>query len=149
MPLWKDPVYRMRAKSGKYISIDVTKSCSPGLNPNQSIEELAAFFKSKEVVSILDFGAGALRHSLPLLEHGFHVYAVEYEEQFKRPSCAQAFAIAKKNPNFTSLIYPKQFRSFRKKFDAAMLSFVIPTMPRPVERRKLLNLIKRKMKKRY
>lgn len=146
--MWETPIYKMRAKSGKYVYIhDVTSSCAPGLSKNKSIDEIASFFTEKGVKTVLDFGAGALRHTLPLLDHGLSVTAVEFEEQFKRPSCRKAFEEAEKSPDFTKLIFPKQFISSRRRFDAALICFVIPTMPRERERTKLLRMIKKKMKK--
>jgi hypothetical protein len=53
--------------------------------------------------------------------------------------------IAEKYPNFTRLIFPKQFQSFRYQFDAALLCFVLQTMPRPKERSRLLALVESKL----
>ena len=81
MPTGK-PLYHLRAKNGKSITVDVTLSVNPALGPNQAITEAIAFFKRKNVKKVLDFGAGALRHTLPLLKEGFQVCAVDFEEQF-------------------------------------------------------------------
>ena len=146
--LWERPIYKMLAKARReYIKIDVTKSCSPGLRPSQSIHDVADFFERKKVKSILDVGAGALRHSLPLLERDFQIYAVEYEEQYNKPACLEALQKAQNNANFTSLEFPKDFISLpKRRFDAALLCFVIPSMPRPKERVRLLNLVSEKLK---
>lgn len=145
--MWKSPYYRLKAKNGKYIFIDVTTSCAPGLKPNKVIIEIAKFLKRKKADKVLDFGAGSLRHTFPLLKKGFQVFAVEFNEQFKKPSCQKALRLAKRSPNFSALIFPGEFIKDKRKFDAALLAFVIPTMPLPDERRKLLKLIKKKLKK--
>src|SRR2546429_616534 len=79
MSIWKKPIYRLTSKRGKDILIDVTSSVSPGLPPNKAVTELVDFFRNKDVQKIVDFGAGALRHTFPLLDTGFQVCAVEFE----------------------------------------------------------------------
>ena len=143
--MWETPVYKLRTKKGKPIEVDVTLSCSAGLGPNDAIFKVAQFFKRKGVRTILDFGAGALRHTFPLLRHGFSVCAVEFEDQFRHDKCRKALARARKEGGFTELIFPKPFIIDRKKFDAALLCFVLPTMPRATERMTLLNLIQKKL----
>ena len=81
--MWKKPIYKLKAASGNYINIDVTTSCGANLKPNSVIYEVADFLKIQEVKSILDLGAGALRHTIPLLKAGFEVWSVEFEKQGK------------------------------------------------------------------
>ena len=145
--MWETPVYKLKAKNGKYIFIDVTASCAPGLKPNKVIKEVARFFKENKLEKILDFGAGSLRHTRPLLRRGFQVCAVDFKEQFQKPSCKKAYKLAKRSPNFSALIFPDEFIKDKHKFDAAILSFVVPTMPIPEERKELLRLINDKLKK--
>ncbi len=146
--MWETPIYKLKAENGKYIFIDVTTSCAPGLRPNKAISEIANFLKRKKVDRILDFGAGSLRHTFPLLRRGFQVFAVEFKEQFEKPSCQKALKKAKRSANFSALIFPDGFVKTRYKFDAAILAFVLPTMPKADERRKLLKIIKKKLKRR-
>jgi hypothetical protein len=129
--IWQKPLYVLPAKGGKNVTIDVTSSVSPGLPPNKAVTELASFLKKKKVERILDFGAGALRHTFPLLDAGFQVCAVEFEECFARPACAKALAQAKTHPNFSTLIYPRDFIHDNRRFDAALLCYVLQTMPIP------------------
>ena len=143
--MWETPIYKLRSLSGKRIDIDVTTSCAPGLSANTVIFKVAKYLKKNDANSVLDFGAGALRHTFPLLDRGFSVCAVEFEDQFKRPTCQRARSRADKRGGFSSLIFPKPFIKTRRKFDAALLSFVLPTMPRNSERRKLLRLIQKKL----
>jgi len=145
--MWESPIYKLRAENGKYIFIDVTTSCAPGLAPNKVIIEIAQFFKKRKVKRVLDVGAGSLRHTRPLLRRGFQVCAVEYKEQFARPACKEALKRARRSPNFSALIFPNQFIKDERKFDAAIISFVIPTMPKAKERQKLLKIIKKKLRK--
>lgn len=145
--LWEKPLYVLRSKAGKQITIDVTSSVSPGLRPHGVVrKELVELFRAKGVERIVDFGAGALRHTFPLLNAGFQVCAVEFEEQFARPSCAKARHKAQKNPNFSTLIWPKDFLKDNRRFDAALLCYVLQTMPIPDERERVLSLLYKKLK---
>jgi hypothetical protein len=145
--MWHKPFYTLRSHSGKNVAIDVTSSVSAGLPPNKAIAGVTAdFFAKKKVRRIVDFGAGALRHVLPLLDAGFEVCAVEFEEQFHRPSCSEALALAKASPNFSALIWPKDFKNDNRRFDAALLCYVLQTMPLPEERNHVLKLIYKKLR---
>lgn len=145
--VWKTPFYNLNAANGKKVIIDVTTSVSPGLPPSKVLTEIMVpFFLANRVRSIVDFGAGALRHTLPLLAAGFDVYAVEFELGFQRPVCAAALNEARRYANFTELIWPHDFLSSSTRFDAALLCYVLQTMPMPKERDKVLNALKRKLK---
>jgi len=145
--VWSTPVYHLIAKTGKRVAIDVTTSVSAGLPPNKLLHDtLIKFFRSKGVESIVDFGAGALRHTFPLLDAGFQVCAVEFEEQFKKPICTEAIRKAEQHANFCKLIWPSDFRKDNRRFDAALLCYVLQTMPLQEERKLVLKLIKNKLR---
>jgi len=146
--LWLSPVYQLVAKNGKRITVDVTSSVSAGLPPNKLFEStLVKFFRGKGVEKIVDFGAGALRHTFPLLKAGFQVCAVEFEETFKRPTCAEAMSKAEGHPNFSKLIWPRDFRKDDREFDAALLCYVLQTMPLKEERSMVLKLLRKKLRR--
>jgi SAM-dependent methyltransferase len=145
---WESPIYRYKNPKGEEVWIDVTTSISPGLPPKKVIgETMIPFFEECGVASVLDFGAGALRHTFPLLEAGFEVCAVEFEEAFNRPVCRDALAQAQTYPNFCALIWPKEFLQDKRKFDAAMLNYVIQVMPEPKERKSVLKAIYKKLRR--
>jgi SAM-dependent methyltransferase len=144
--LWNKPTYDLRDKNGKSVVIDVTKSVSAGLPPNKLIKGLIPFFKSRNVERIVDFGAGALRHSFPLLKRGFEICAVEFEEQFNKPFCQVALAKARRYSNFSTLIWPRDFKNDNRTFDAALLCYVLQTMPIADERDLVLKLLYRKLR---
>ncbi len=145
--LFENPIYRLTAKSGKKVTIDVTSSLSAGLPPNKVVADtLVDFFHSKHVETIVDFGAGALRHTFPLLEAGFEVCAVEFEEQLKKPAVAEAYAKAEHDfPNFCTLVWPKHFKKDKRHFDAALVCYVLQVMPIRKERDVVLQLLKKKL----
>src|SRR5437588_7511966 len=104
---WGSPIYALKSTTGKEIKIDVTTSVSPGLPPHGVLTKtFIPFLQQRKVDSVLDFGVGSLRHSLPLLEAGFNVCAVEFEECFGRPYCSAYLQEALKYPNFSALVWP-------------------------------------------
>jgi len=145
MSIWKKPIYRLKSKRGKEIFVDVTTSVSPGLPPNKAIRGLVKFFRGRNIEKIVDFGAGALRHTFPLLNAGFQVCAVEFEENFHRPICKEALTKAATHPNFSRLIYPRDFIEDRRRFDAALLCYVLQVMPLKREREKVLKHLSEKL----
>jgi hypothetical protein len=143
--MWERPIYKLAAKNGKKVTIDVTSSVSAGLPPNKIVRDLIRFFRQKGVETILDFGAGALRHTFPLLNAGFQVCAVEFESQFRKPVCAESIAKARRHSNFCTLMWPHDFQHDKRRFDAALLCYVLQTMPVSDERKLVLKLLKKKL----
>jgi hypothetical protein len=144
--MWESALYPLKDAKGKKIVIDVTSSVQPGLPHNDAINEFIKQLKQKDFTRIVDFGAGALRHTFPLLENGIQVCAVEFEEQFKRPACAKARLDAEGHANFSSLIWPRGFKKDKRRFDAALLCYVLQTMPLPEERQHVLRFLKKKLR---
>src|SRR5205814_1256520 len=123
-PKWESPLYKLKAATRKDVVIDVTTSVAPGLRAHKVLKEsIIPWFRARGVRSVLDFGAGALRHTFPLLRAGFEVCAVEFKETFARPVCAAKKARAEKNANFSALIWPAEFLGDRRRFDAALVCF--------------------------
>ena len=143
--LWKSPIYELPNENSEIIKINVTNSVSAGLSAKGVIFEIIDFFKEKHVKNVLDFGAGALRHCFPLMDSNINVCAVEFDEQFKKPSCQKALSRADKNQYFTTLVYPRDFISDTNKFDAVLLCYVLNIMPLKQEREKVISYIYRKM----
>jgi hypothetical protein len=140
-PSWKSPHYHYDG-----VVIDVTSSISSGLPPHRCLTgQFKPLIEAKNRHRILDFGAGALRHTLPLLRSTFQVCAVEFEEAFKRSEAADALVRAERSGNFSKLIWPKAFQKDRRRFDAAILSYVLQVMPEPDERRAVVKHIARKL----
>ena len=145
--LWESPIYKLRPLFGKEVIIDVTTSVSSGLPPNKLIrEKIIPFLKERNANRILDFGAGALRHSIPLLKEGFEVCAVEFEEGFSRPTCKKALLKANRYSNFSKLIWPKDFLHDKRRFDAAIVFYVLQIMPIENERQRVIKSIYEKLK---
>jgi hypothetical protein len=146
-PIWKSPIYTLQSKSGKRITIDVSSSVSAGLPPNKIFHDvLIKLFRENGVETIVDFGAGALRHTIPLLKAGFQVCGVEFEEQYKKPACAEAMAKVGNHHNFCKLIWPSDFKKDDHRFDAGLLCYVLQTMPLKEERDLVLKILRKKLR---
>ena len=145
-PKWKCPLYEYK-KGCEKIVIDVTTSISAGLSPHRAVRDrFMPLVKEKKKRRILDFGAGALRHTIPMLRFAdVQVCAVEFEEAFEKGVAKAACAKARANPSFSELIWPVGFKKDRRKFDAAILSFVLQVMPEKSERELVVKLIAKKL----
>jgi len=135
------PLYNVTA-GGEKLLIDVTHSISAGLSANGGLmDHIISWMKDTGCTRVLDFGAGALRHSLPLLRKGMEVIAFEYEKAYERPKCAEFRAKAEKHPGFTKLMWPHDFINADIKYDVAILSFVLQVIPVPSDREAVLKAI--------
>ncbi len=145
--LWESPIYKFPGLNNQDIVIDVTSSCKPGQSPHQVIYEMIKRFKANGVREILDFGAGDLRYAIPLLKAKFNVCAVEFEEQFSKPSCKKALDEARNRyEGLSTLVWPVDFLKDRRKFDAALLCYVLQVMPLKSERYLVLEQLGRKLR---
>lgn len=143
---WKSPIYRLRSRTGKEVVIDVTTSINAALQANSVLAEtIIPLFLARGVRRVLDFGAGALRNTIALLPAGFEVCAVEFEEAYNRPMCREARSSVEDDPRFSALIWPRNYLNDRRKFDAALLCYVLQTMPVPQERDSVIRSLRKKL----
>jgi hypothetical protein len=143
---WRTPFYKLETPLGKPVVINVTRSVSAGLPPTKVLtEKIIPLFQARNVRRIVDFGSGALRHAIPLLEEGFTVCAVDFEAGYQRPATADALKKARSYGNFCELVWPQDFIKDRSRWDAALLCYVLQTMPVPQERELLLKILKTKL----
>lgn len=139
---FSSPIYNVTIANGEKVAIDVTNSISSGLESNQGLlNEVITWMTNKHYRRILDFGAGALRHAVPLLDKGFEVTVVEYESAYQRPKASQMRAQAEGYAGFTELVWPDDFLKCKLKFDVALLVYVLQVIPVKKERDIVLNAI--------
>ena len=144
MPQWKTPFYELTDSAGVRVKFDVTTSISASLKANPVITKfLLRFLTSRDLSSVVDFGAGALRHTLPLFNAGLQVCAVEFEQAFQREVAGKKLNRYKSK----QVIGPYDFVADKRRFDAVILTYVLQVMPRPDERRFLLRLLYDKLKR--
>jgi 2-polyprenyl-3-methyl-5-hydroxy-6-metoxy-1,4-benzoquinol methylase len=158
--IWKSPIYIFRKKENfgetKEILLDVTwsaKPTRPEIAPSlenalsQTLENISGE-RENENIKILDFGAGKLRHSVFLLEKGYSVTAVDYENLFINPTeQVQGYMDKAKGFNtFQQIVYPSQLITDTKEHDLAILVNVLGIMPEPIERLFVLDQCYKKIK---
>lgn len=131
--------YVRRKFKGKYITFDVTKS-GRSLTSNQPLNTLPAImanFRENGIKTVLDFGAGRLRNTWPLLlDKNFDVYICEFEELIPEKA---TILIRAKTMGLKTLYYPKKLKEAQGKFDAILLSYVLNTLPDKKCRKEVLN----------
>jgi hypothetical protein len=142
MARFDSPLYPARLPNGSAVTIDVTNSISAGLDPNRGmLDHLIQWMKQRGYRRILDFGAGALRHAIPLLQAKFEVVAVEYERAYQREKAREHLARARKYDGFTALVWPHDFLKTKLRYDVALLMYVLQVVPTKVDRSVILESI--------
>jgi hypothetical protein len=145
--VWKSPLYIFKITAGLdttddlEILVDVTWSSKPTrAQMSPALEKsLRATIKhlGKQKLKILDFGAGKLRHTIPLLEKGHSVDAVDYRSLYEKPSHEIKKNLEKvsgfKN-KFSQLIYPADFAKSTDQYELILMANVLNIMPEPLER---------------
>jgi hypothetical protein len=136
------PLYSVTTSGGEKVTIDVTNSISSGLEANSGlIDHLIPWMDQRGYDRVLDFGAGALRHTIPLLKAGIQVTAVEYERAYQRPKANEHLQEARKYDGFTELIWPHAFLKSKIRYDVALLTFVLQVVPVRIDREIVLRAI--------
>ena len=155
--IWRTPLYIFRKKDrlkDREILVDVTWSAKP-TRPEMAPALETALRKSldyigKQSLKILDFGAGKLRHTVPLLKLGHHVTAVDYRDLYYKPSdqVAKNLADAKAyGKRFGQLVYPSDFVALDgQQFELVLLINVLNIMPDPLERLFVIEHCNKKLK---
>src|ERR1700752_52288 len=155
--IWSTPLYIFKKKAGlkdREILVDVTWSSKP-TRPEMAPALQTALRKTfdylgKPSLKILDFGAGKLRHTAPLLTLGHHVTAVDYRDLYYRPSDqvqANLLAAQAYGKQFGQLLYPTDFVAFAgQQFELVLLINVLNIMPDPLERLFVIEHCNKKLK---
>jgi 2-polyprenyl-3-methyl-5-hydroxy-6-metoxy-1,4-benzoquinol methylase len=145
--MWQSPLYIFKASHGLdqtddfEILVDVTWSSKP-TRPQMSPALTTALRKTfghlgRSSLKILDFGAGKLRHTLPLLEKGHIVDAVDYRSLYAKPSPEirkNLIRAQQYGDRFKQVIYPAEFAKQQVDYDLILLINVLNIMPEPLER---------------
>ena len=158
--IWQSPIYIFKKKENfgktKEILLDVTwsaKPTRPQIAPSlesalsKTLENIGGQ-KNKKDIKIIDVGAGKLRHSVLLLQEGYSVTAVDYENLFVNPTDQVQGYIdqASKFSTFQKIVYPSQLITDNNKHDLAILVNVLGIMPEPIERLFVLDQCHKKLK---
>lgn len=145
--MWQSPLYIFKASHGLdqtddiEILVDVTWSSKP-TRPQMSPALTTALRNTfthigASKLKILDFGAGKLRHTVPLLEKGHTVDAVDYRSLYIKPSPEIRKNLSRAHQfgdRFKQVIYPAEFAKRQTDYDLILLINVLNIMPDPLER---------------
>ena len=127
--------YNVTLFSREKVTIDVTNSISAGLAANRGlIDTIIPWMQKCGYTRVLDYGAGALRHTIPFLEAGLQVFSVEFESAYSRPKAKIARDKANHFGNFFRILNPSDFLNSKIVYDVAILTYVLQVMPIKLER---------------
>ena len=130
--VWKSPIYKFiidgeldenEEQICKEIYINVTNSAPPFESPedvlSNILNQVISLCPKKQKPLILDFGAGKSRNTLYLLEQGYNVRAVEFEEisngtQQAKEMYEKAQSFGRQ---FDKLVFPHEFFESKEQFD--------------------------------
>ncbi len=112
----------------KYITINLCKSAPVQIKPIPVIADLISYWEKRGIKEIIDIGCGKLRNSLILVKH-FYLWISDFKDQFTSPKTQERLAVLTSNPNFRGIIYPDELKKGPLNVDAALLCFVLHTIP--------------------
>lgn len=115
-------------KNEEDIIFDLTKSAPNQIKPFPRIEDLCKYWLSKDYKELIDVGCGQLRNSLVLINY-FRLWVCEFPILLRRPTVNQRLAFLRENKNFLGIIDPTEFRKGGLTADAAVLAYIIHTLP--------------------
>src|SRR2546422_8803751 len=111
---------------GRYITFDLTASAPYTNQPLGQLNLIMNHFRANKVKSVLDFGAGNLRNTWPLIDGGFDVWISDFKEQIPEDDASLAKA---QESGLQTLIYPTELLKAQIEFDAILLSYVLHILP--------------------
>lgn len=142
-----DSTIKIRSE-GKTISIHLPASAPFQVQPIPRIEELCAYWKKKGCKTVVDVGCGKLRNALVLIDY-FQLWVCDFPEQLEDPVVSSRFSALKANRNFMGIIPAQELPSANLRADAAVLAFILHTLPSLFLRTQLLRTVKANLRAPY
>jgi len=140
---FNSPLLRRKVR-GEFIVFDVTLSAPSSPIALNTIDLIIKDLKKDKVRTVLDFGAGRLRNTWPLLKvSSFEVYICEFDKLINRESASIAKAT---RSGLKTLIYPKDFLATDVTFDAVLMSHVLHIIPGDRARKMILKACYQRMR---
>jgi hypothetical protein len=115
-------------RGGKDIVIHLTKSAPNQIKPFPGIRDLCLHWRSKGYDEVVDLGCGRLRNSLVLVSH-FKLWICDFPQLLESPSVSRRLARLQGNRNFQGTVDPDEFRRGKLTADAAVIAYVLHTLP--------------------
>jgi len=123
---------------GEDAVIDLMRSAPNQIRAFPRIEELCEHWEGKGYREVIDVGCGWLRNSLVLVQY-FGLWICDFPEQLSNPTVSNRLAELRGNPNFRGVVEPDEFAKGGLEADAAVLAFVLHTLPEERLRAQLIS----------
>jgi hypothetical protein len=123
---------------GEQVVVDLLRSAPNQIRPFPRIEEVCSHWKQKGYREVIDVGCGWLRNSLVLVNH-FALWICDFPEQLARPVVSRRLAELRVNSNFRGVLDADEFPNGPIQADAAVIAFVLHTLPEEALRAQLIN----------
>ena len=116
-------------KNSSRITIDLPRSAPIQIKPFPRIEELCQHWKkNRRYRTVVDVGCGKLRNALVLVKY-FYLWIVDFEEVLNSPAVEERLNRLKSQKKFLGFVSASKFFSSRLKADAAVIAYVLHTLP--------------------
>jgi len=125
-------------KNGRQIRIALIRSAPIQIKPFPKIDELCKYWRSKGYRTVIDVGCGKLRNALYLVNH-FGLWITDFPDVLTGDTVRRRFDRLVAHKNFRGFLTPSQFAKRKLNADAAVLAFVLHTLPNLQMRRTLVN----------
>jgi hypothetical protein len=113
---------------GETIVVNLMRSAPNQIRAFPGIGELCKHWEEKGYREVIDVGCGRLRNSLVLVRH-FALWICDFAEQLRNPSVSNRLAELAASPNFRGTVEAEELENRRLEADAAVLAFVLHTLP--------------------
>jgi len=123
---------------GEPIVIALPRSAPIQITPFPKIQQLCEHWQSKGYKTLIDIGCGRLRNSLFLVNY-FKIWICDFPTLFQSPVMEKRFERLKKHSNFMGLVDPSELGKRNLQAHAAVLAFVLHTLPEKRFRVTLVN----------
>lgn len=115
-------------RKGRTIRIALTRSAPIQIKPFPRIGELCTHWREKGYCTVVEVGCGRLRNALVLVKH-FRLWVTDFPEVLSGAVVKRRLERLTAHDNFMGFLTPKQFAKRRLNADAAVLAFVLHTLP--------------------
>jgi len=115
-------------KSKQEITINLIKSAPNQIKPFPGIEALCKHWRAKGYKEIIDLGCGQLRNSLILVKY-FELWICDFPHQLESSYVRDRLNRLKQSRNFMGFIAPDEFGRRKLTADAAIIAYVLHTLP--------------------
>lgn len=115
-------------RGGGKVNISLPRSAPIQIKPFPKIKELCRYWKSEGYTGVVDIGCGYLRNSLVFVKH-FKLWVSDFDRILSSEAAKTRLARLGRHQNFKGIIQPGKLSRGSVKVDAAVIAFVLHTLP--------------------